>query len=164
MGKRIRIKTSKIEASAELNDTRTAQSIWEALPLKGFANLWGDEIYFSIPLILPSESGKEFVNIGDLGYWPQGNAFCIFFGPTPISKEGKIKPASAVNVFGKISGDADIFKQITSGTKIVIEQESDEETERQSKALLIQDYSLAEDSPSLEITPNIPGESGDGKV
>ena len=160
MGKTIKIKTSKIEASAELNDTRTAQSIWEALPVKGYANLWGDEIYFTIPLILPPESVKEFVNIGDLGYWPQGNAFCIFFGPTPISKEGKIKPASAVNVFGKISGDANIFKQITSGTKIVIEQE----TERQSKALLIQDYSLAKDSPSLEITPNIPGQSGDGKV
>jgi hypothetical protein len=135
MGKRIRIKARTVEAIAELNDTRTAQAIWEALPFKGFANLWGDEIYFSIPLILPPESGKEFVNIGDLGYWPQGNAFCIFFGPTPISKEGKIKPASAVNVFGKVIGDATIFKQIASGTKVVIEQENN----IQSTALLIPD-------------------------
>jgi len=139
MKKRIRIKARTVEAIAELNDTRTAQSIWEALPLKGYANLWGDEIYFSIPLILPPESGKEFVNIGDLGYWPQGNAFRIFFGPTPISKEGEIQPASAVNVFGKVTGDATIFTQIASGTKIVIEQESDEESERQSTALLIPD-------------------------
>ena len=139
MGKRIRIKARTVEAIAELNDTRTAQAIWEILPLKGFANLWGDEIYFSIPLILPPESGKEFVNIGDLGYWPQGNAFCIFFGPTPISKEGKIKPASAVNVFGKVIGDATIFKQIASGTKVVIEQESDQENKIQSTALLIPD-------------------------
>jgi hypothetical protein len=139
MGKRIKINARKVEAIAELNDTRTAQAIWEALPLKGFANLWGDEIYFSIPLILTLECGKEFVNIGDLGYWPQGNAFCIFFGPTPISKEGKIQPASAVNVFGKVIGDATIFKQIASGTKVVIEQESNQENKIQSTALLIPD-------------------------
>src|SRR4030042_2087931 len=125
VAKRIRIKARAVEAIAELNNTRTAQSIWEALPLKGYTNLWGEEIYFSIPvLLIPPESGKEFVDIGDLGYWPQGNAFCIFFGPTPISKDGKIKPASAVNVFGKIIGDAAIFKQVTSGTTILIEQEN----------------------------------------
>ena len=125
MAKRIKIKALTIDAIADLNNTRTAQSIWNALPLKGYANLWGDEIYFSIPvLLIPPESAKEFVNIGDLGYWPQGNAFCIFFGPTPISKDGKIKPASAVNVFGKIIGDATVFKQVTSGTTIFIEQDS----------------------------------------
>lgn len=164
MGKRIRIKTRTLDAIAELNDTKTAQAIWEALPLKGFANLWGDEIYFSIPLILPPESGKEFVNIGDLSYWPQGNAFCIFFGPTPISKGDKIKPASAVNVFGKVIGDATIFKQISSGAKIVIEQASDQESERQSTALLIQDYSLAKDSPYLKIPRDIPEQFHDGEI
>lgn len=127
MAKRISIKARAVEAIAELNNTRTAQSIWEALPLKGYVNLWGDEIYFSIPvLLIPPESDKEFVDIGDLGYWPQGNAFCIFFGPTPISKDGKIKPASTVNVFGKIIGDVTVFKQVTSGTTIFIEQESNE--------------------------------------
>ena len=127
MAKRISIKARAVEAIAELNNTRTAQSIWEALPLKGYVNLWGDEIYFSIPvLIIPPESDKEFVDIGDLGYWPQGNAFCIFFGLTPISKDGKIKPASTVNVFGKIIGDVTAFKQVTSGTTIFIEQESNE--------------------------------------
>jgi hypothetical protein len=127
VGKRIKIKARTVEAIAELNNSRTAQTIWEALPLKGYANLWGDEIYFSIPvLLIPLESAKEFVNIGDLGYWPRGNAFCIFFGPTPISNDGKIKPSSAVNVFGKIMGDATVFKQVSSGTTIVIEQENSE--------------------------------------
>jgi hypothetical protein len=127
VAKRISIKARAVEAIAELNNTRTAQSIWEALPLKGYVNLWGDEIYFSIPvLLIPPESDKEFVDIGDLGYWPQGNAFCIFFGLTPISKDGKIKPASTVNVFGKIIGDVTAFKQVTSGTTIFIEQESNE--------------------------------------
>jgi len=113
-----------------LNSSKTAQAIWKALPVKGFANLWGNEIYFSIPVILMLESGKALVEIGDLCYWPQGNAFCIFFGPTPISKGNQIKPASEVSVFGKIIGDATVLKQVTSGTKIIIEQVLYEEAEQ----------------------------------
>ncbi len=121
MVKKICIKVGLIEAIAELNDTRTAQAIWEALPIKGQAHLWGEEIYFSIPLSLKLEGGQKLVNIGDLGYWPQGNAFCIFFGPTPISRGGKIRPASAVTVFGRVTSDTTVFKQVASGTEITIE-------------------------------------------
>jgi hypothetical protein len=120
MGKKIRITAGAIEATAELNNTRTAQAIWEALPIKGRVNLWGDEIYFSIPLSLQLEAGQEVVNIGDLGYWPDGNAFCIFFGPTPVSQGDEIRPASPVTVFGKVISDATIFKKVTTGTKITI--------------------------------------------
>lgn len=121
MAKRICIKVGSIEATAELNDTRTAQAIWQALPIKGQVNLWGEEIYFSIPLSLKLEGGQKLVSIGDLGYWPQGNAFCIFFGPTPISIGGKIRPASAVTVFGRVTSDTTVFKQVASGTEITIE-------------------------------------------
>jgi len=120
MGRRIRIIAGKIEAAAELNDTGTAQAIWEALPIKGRVRLWGDEIYFSIPLSLKLEAGQELVNLGDLGYWPEGNAFCIFFGPTPVSQGDEIRPASPVTVFGKVIGDATIFKKVAAGTKITI--------------------------------------------
>jgi hypothetical protein len=139
MGYRIKITARNIQLFATLNNTRTAESIWKALPVKGFANLWGDEIYFSIPVILMLESGKETVNLGDLGYWPEGNAFCIFFGPTPISKGAEIKPASAVTVVGKITGDATVLKNVTSGTKVVIEQSPDDTSAPQSRALLILD-------------------------
>lgn len=122
MAKMIKIRTDNIEALAELNNSKTAEAIWDKLPLKGFANLWGEEIYFPIPIILRSETGKDTVDLGDLGYWPQGNAFCIFFGPTPISKKGEIKPASAVNIFGKITGDPAIFKQVKSGAMLIIKQ------------------------------------------
>ena len=125
MGRRIRIKAAPVEAVAELNDTRTAQAIWEALPIKGQANLWGEEIYFSIPLSLKLEAGQELVSIGDLGYWPPGNAFCIFFGPTPMSRGDEVRPASAVSVLGRITGDATVFKQVASGTEIAIEKEYD---------------------------------------
>jgi len=126
MVKRIRIKAGLIEAVAELNDTRTAQAIWEALPIKARASLWGEEVYFEIPVSLKLEAGQEVVSTGDLGYWPEGSAFCIFFGPTPASRGDEIRPASAVTVFGKITGDAAIFKQVASGAKVTIEGVSNE--------------------------------------
>ena len=121
---KIWIKASAVEIQAELNDTRTAQAILEALPLKAKANTWGDEIYFPIPLKLEIENGKEVVEPGDLGYWPEGHCFCIFFGPTPVSQGNEIRPASPVTVFGKVISDLQILKQVVSGTKITVELDS----------------------------------------
>ncbi len=120
MGNKIRIIAGPIEARAELNNTEAAQAIWQALPIKGRVSLWGDEIYFSIPVNLQLEDGQEVVSIGDLGYWPDGNAFCIFFGPTPASQRHEIRPASAVTVFGRVIGDATIFKSVAAGTRIAV--------------------------------------------
>jgi len=122
MGKKIKITGGDNKAEAELNDTRTAKAIWEALPLKGHVNLWGDEIYFPIPLSLELEAGQEVVNTGDLGYWPAGNAFCIFFGPTPISNTGEIRAASKVTIFGKIIGNATVFKKVSTVTEITVQR------------------------------------------
>ncbi len=122
MVKRIRIEAGSIEALAELNDTGTAQAIWEALPIKGQASLWGDEIYFSIPVSMGLEKGQEVVNAGDLGYWPQGKAFCIFFGPTPVSQGNEIRPASAVTVFGRVTSDTTVLKEVAAGQKIIIDR------------------------------------------
>lgn len=124
MEKRIKIKAGEVKVTAELNNTRTAQEIWDALPITGRGNRWGDEIYFSIPVSPEPENAQELVNMGDLGYWPPGKAFCIFFGPTPMSQGEEIRPASPVNVFGKIIGDAKVLKQVASGTELVIERES----------------------------------------
>jgi hypothetical protein len=120
MGNKILLTVGEIEAAAELNDTGTAQAIWEALPVKRHVNLWGDEIYFSVPLSLELETGQEVVSIGDSGYWPDGNAFCIFFGPTPVSKGGEIRAASQVTVLGKVIGDATVLKNVAAGTEIII--------------------------------------------
>jgi hypothetical protein len=120
MGKRIRIAAGDVEATAELNSTATAEAIWEELPIKGRASLWGNEIYFSIPPSLRLENGQELVSMGDLGYWPEGNAFCIFFGATPVSRGNEIRPASPVTVFGKIMGDATILRKVAAGTEITV--------------------------------------------
>ena len=120
--KKITITTEELRVDASLNDSKTAQNIWDALPIEGRVNTWGDEIYFSIPVDVGLENAKAVVSEGDLGYWPPGSAFCIFFGPTPASEGKEIRPASPVNVFGKIIGDSKIFKKVRSGAKIIIEK------------------------------------------
>ncbi len=110
---KIRIIIGKLTLNAELNETPTAKKVAEALPLETSFNTWGEEIYFAIPVEAElDENAKEEVEIGDIGYWPTGRAFCIFFGPTPVSTQGKIKPASAVNIIGKVIDNATDLKEV----------------------------------------------------
>ena len=118
----IRIRAGKVEVVAELNDTDTAQKIAAALPIEARANTWGDEIYFAIAVKCGEENPHEVVEMGDVGYWPPGHALCFFFGPTPASRGDEIRPASAVNIVGKIQGDAKVLKSVRSGEKILIER------------------------------------------
>ncbi|MHB1131137.1 MAG: cyclophilin-like fold protein [Chloroflexota bacterium] len=122
--KRVKITAGGVSAFAEFNDTKTAEAIWNALPISERGSTWGDEIYFSIPVDLPTEKGQAVVELGDLGYWEPGSAFCIFFGRTPASHGDDIRPASPVTVFGRIEGDATVFKKVSSGTKVEIERVS----------------------------------------
>ena len=123
MEKKIKITVGNIAAKAILNDSPSAQKIWEALPLEAKGDTWGDEIYFGIPVKAPLEkNAQEVVEVGDLGFWPPGHAFCIFFGPTPVSRGNEVRPASAVNVVGRIEGEAKVFKKVSSGAKVKIEK------------------------------------------
>ena len=110
---KIKIGVGHVILDAELNDTPTAKQVADIIPYSTGFNTWGDEIYFSIPVESAlDESAREEVEIGDIGYWPTGKAFCIFFGLTPMSTEGKIRPASAVNIIGKVMGDAKRLKEV----------------------------------------------------
>ncbi len=120
--KRIRIKAGSITAEAELNDSKTASEIYRILPIKARAQRWGEEIYFSIPVKMAEDNAKASVNIGDLGYWPPGNAFCIFFGRTPASTREEIRPASPVNLIGRVLTDLHGFKSVRDGEAVVIEK------------------------------------------
>ena len=123
MGARtIRITAGEVAATAALDDSRTADAIWSALPIEAKASTWGDEIYFDIGLAIAPEAPKEVVALGDLGYWPPGSACCIFFGRTPVSTGDEIRPASAVNVFGRVSGDPTVFKKVRAGVKVKLER------------------------------------------
>lgn len=124
MVREIKITVGDVEVVAELNDSVTADSIWNALPITARANIWGDEIYFGIPVAMGEENGKEVVDLGDIAYWPPGSAFCIFFGRTPASRGDEIRPASAVNVVGKIKGAPKVFKAVSNGERIVLDKSS----------------------------------------
>ena len=122
MPKQIRIKAGDVELAASLNDTDTARLVWGALPITEPANIWGDEIYFSIEVDAELEEGQEVVELGDLGYWPPGRAFCIFFGPTPMSQGEEIRPASAVTVIGKLADSGQVLKGVPSGAPVTLER------------------------------------------
>ena len=121
MVKNITIQAGDVILSAELNETDTANAVWDALPIHSNGNTWGHEIYFQIQVESNLENGQEIVELGDLAYWPPGSAFCLFFGLTPASQGDEIRPASEVTVIGKMIGDIEPLKSVGSGSLIVID-------------------------------------------
>ncbi len=118
---KINISMGNVSLEAEMLETPTATKILEALPFESSANVWGDEIYFDIPLNLEQEpDARADVDVGDLAYWPAGQAFCIFFGPTPVSTGDQPRAYSPVNVFGRVIGDAKQFKGVPSGAAVKV--------------------------------------------
>ena len=123
MAMKIRIHIEELIVEAELNESKTAQSIWKALPIQAVTNVWGEEIYFAIPVKDQLEKeAREVVSVGELGYWPPGQAFCIFFGPTPASRGAEIRAASPVNVIGKVLSDPKAFRKVKDGMKVTLEK------------------------------------------
>jgi len=97
----------------------TYKAIWDILPFGLNLARWGEELYGEIPLTIGLENAQVDCEVGDLGYWPDGKGFCIFFGPTPASKDEKPRAASPVNIFAKIEGNAKIFNQFSSFKGVV---------------------------------------------
>ena len=121
--RRIVITAGSVEVTAELNDTPTADAVWEALPFEAAASTWGDEIYFGIPVTAEQEPGSSaVVEMGAVAYRPPGSALCLFFGRTPASRGNEIRAASAVNVIGSIDGDATVLKQVADGERITVDR------------------------------------------
>jgi hypothetical protein len=122
LAQKIKITAGSLSLEAELFDTPTANAIADALPITERANRWGEEIYFAIPVNADLEAdSRDVLEAGELGFWPTGNAFCIFFGPTPASKAGEIRAASNVNIIGKIQGDLSELTNMPSGAQVTIE-------------------------------------------
>ena len=116
---KIKITAGKARAFAWLNSTKSAATIWDALPLKGMAHAWGEEVYFQVPVKMGEENARQVVNFGDLAYWPEGNSVCIFFGRTPLSQGDEIRAASPVNILGRIINDPRVFQGISEAEAIV---------------------------------------------
>ena len=115
-------------AHIELDDSqspKTVKAILDNLPLEVKINRWGDELYTDkTPIVAEEENAQSVVNELDVAYWPEGNALCLFFGPTPISKShDEILPYSPVNIVGKIVSKEDILDEINDSSTIVIKTE-----------------------------------------
>ena len=120
--RRIKITAGDVETTAALNNSATADLVWEALPIEASGSMWGDEIYFSIDVQADEDNAREVVEMGDVGYWPPGQALCLFFGPTPASRGDEIRPASPVNVFGRLEGDPVVLKSVRPGSRVTVER------------------------------------------
>ena len=120
----IRIRAGGVSVTAALNDSTTADAVWDTLPITGRVQTWGDEIYFPIPVdAAEAPDAAATVDKGAVAYWPPGSALCLFWGPTPMSRGDEIRPASAVNVLGVIDGDPTRLAPVPSGAEIVVERE-----------------------------------------
>ena len=114
----------------ELDDTlfpKTFKAILDNLPVEVSINKWGEELYTDRTTITveQEDNAKTEVNELDVAYWPEGNALCLFYGPTPISKNGKILAYSPVNIIGKIvdsSNRDDILNQIKDGRRVIVRE------------------------------------------
>jgi hypothetical protein len=123
MPPRVKITVGNIALDAEFFDTPCAKAIIDALPIETIPNEWGDEFYLEIPVKMPLDgSATTKVAVGDIGYWPPGNALAFFFGPTPMSRGPEPVPASEVNLVGKITGNAALLKETKGATRIRIEK------------------------------------------
>lgn len=113
----------KITVAAELADTALAKAIAAKLPIETIPNEWGDEFYFTIPVQSGlDETATSAVRVGDIGFWPPGNAMAIFFGPTPMSTGADPVPASDVCLIGRITGDPTVLRQAKGAGKIRIDK------------------------------------------
>jgi hypothetical protein len=123
MGQGILIRVGGNSFEAELNDSVTGKAIYGALPIRARGQRWGGEIYFSIPVSCELEDdSRDVLEEGELGYWPPGKAFCIFFSPTPASSGNEIRAASAVNIIGAIKADLSGLWNVPDGAEVCIEK------------------------------------------
>ena len=120
--RRIKLRTGDLELAARLNDGPTADLVWSALPITASVNTWGDEIYFRTDVEDEEHDAHEVVEMGDIGYWPPGQALCLFFGATPASRGDEIRPASPVNVVGAIEGDPAVLRAVEEGDRMIVEK------------------------------------------
>ncbi len=118
------ILAENLRLEGTLDDSPTAQALAAALPFEGKAQRWGDEIYFSVPQVVHEldDTAAVTVQVGDIGYWPPNRALCLFFGLTPTSVPGEIRPASAVNLVGRLAGDPCCLAAVSHGATVRVER------------------------------------------
>ena len=81
MQKKCKICIKNYEIIVDLNDTETAEKIWDSLPINSKINVWGEEIYFYVSFSADlANDAKDVINLGEIVYWFAGKAIAIGFG------------------------------------------------------------------------------------
>lgn len=113
----MRIRAGDVELLADLRDTPTVDALWMMLPLSSRATRWGDEFYFQVSGVLaePEPDARAEMEVGEVGFWVEGGAVAVFFGPTPASRADEPRAVAPVNVLGKVRGDARAFDRLSDG-------------------------------------------------
>lgn len=124
MTRRIRVRAGDVDTVADLRDTPTADALWGQLPLSGRAARWGDEFYFRVPSLMADaeDDARATMEVGELGFWVDGQAVCVFFGPTPASQGDEPRAVEPVNVLGRVRGDPRAFARLRDGVTFHLER------------------------------------------
>jgi len=119
---RILMRTRYERWEIELNDTLAAFKLYEALPLEKEINVWGGELYFAVPVDCELENGRKIMDEGEVAFWPEGNAFCVFFGKTPASTTSKPEAYSPVTPIGRVLSDVSTMADLSDRTRVTLER------------------------------------------
>ncbi|OGS42853.1 MAG: hypothetical protein A3K76_02035 [Euryarchaeota archaeon RBG_13_57_23] len=111
------------QVTVEIRDEKTAsvRALVDKLPFKSKAQTWGDEVYFSVPFHAPREQDSRMeMEVGEVAFWPDGDAIALFFGPTPISEGLAPMAFSPCNILGRVVGNPAVLKQVKPGTPLEV--------------------------------------------
>ncbi len=118
---KIKIQFPRVEVTASLLDTETSRALLAALPCESRASTWGEEVYFALPVKAKLEPGAtQVVDAGTVCFWVEGSSLALPFGPTPISEAEECRLVTAVNILGKIEGDAQALLRVHAGDKVKV--------------------------------------------
>jgi hypothetical protein len=123
MTQKLQISINDHKIIVTLRNTRTADTVYSALPFQSSAQTWGDEVYFSTPLsnLNLEDDAQDVVRLGELAFWVEGNCIAIGFGPTPISRANEIRLAARTNIWADTDYDLTALKNVQPGDVINVE-------------------------------------------
>jgi len=84
---KIMVRTRNGAYAGELDGSDLSNELWLSLPFRADINMLGSMIYFEMPAEVTVTGDRTVFERGDIAYWPEASAFCVFFGPTPLSGE-----------------------------------------------------------------------------
>ena len=118
---KISVSVGKTIFDAELNDSVLATKFAGLLPFECEMSRWGDEYYGACGLAISNPDmtdAREIMEIGEIAYWPTGDALCFFFGQTPASTDDRPRAVSPVVPMGRFVGmGGDVRRDLRSGVR-----------------------------------------------